>query len=173
MGMPLTRRRDPDTALWGGPRGDWDVPRGDFALWGGPRDFADIFDRMGRMFNAALGAPIRDIAEDLPWVPDADIYETDDAYVVEAELPGVDKDRIDIELRDDGELVVSGDIVEREGRGLLHRRERRVGDFELRAYLPDDIDPDGVEADLSEGVLTIRVPKAQSEQRPRRIEISG
>jgi HSP20 family protein len=67
-------------------------------------------------------------------------------------------------------LVISGKIVEREGR-LFRRRERRTGRFEFRAHLPGAADLEGVEACLSEGVLTLRVPKSAAD-RQRRIQIS-
>jgi HSP20 family protein len=149
MALPMTRRPEPGATLAGRSR-----------------EFADIYDHMGQLINAAFGG----LAEELPWVPLADIHETDDAYVIEAELPGVRKDHVDIQLQD-RELVVSGEIVEKQGRGLRHRKERRTGRFELRTYLPGDIDPDDVHANLSDGVLTVRVPKSTSEKQ-RRIEIS-
>jgi HSP20 family protein len=65
--------------------------------------------------------------------------------------------------------VVSGDITEREGR--LRRKERRRGRFEYRVYLPGDIDPEGVRAELTEGVLTVVVPKSSTEKN-RHIEIT-
>jgi len=117
-------------------------------------------------------------AIDAPWTPLADISETDDAYVIEAELPGVTKDNLKVELND-RELVISGEIPmqeeekekEKEKR-LRRRRTRRTGRFELRTLLPGDVNPDAVTANLSDGVLTVRVPKAQA-AKPRRVEITG
>lgn len=148
MALPMTRRHQPGATLAGRSG-----------------DVADLYDQMGELLNAAFGG----LGEALPWVPVADIYETEDAYIIEAELPGVHKDDIDVQM-EDRELVVSGEIVEREGR-LFRRRERRTGRFELRAHLPGDVDPEGVQASLSEGLLTLRVPKAAAD-RQRRIQIS-
>ncbi|MEV5704893.1 Hsp20/alpha crystallin family protein [Actinoallomurus sp. NPDC052274] len=145
----MTRRHQPGTALSGRSE-----------------EFADVYDQMGGLLNAAFGG----LGEEVPWVPLADVYETKDTYVIEAELPGVRKDAVDIEL-EDRELVITGDTVEREGRGLFRRRERRTGRFELHTHLPGEIDPDGVQASLSAGVLTVRVPRSTTE-RQRRIEIS-
>jgi HSP20 family protein len=105
------------------------------------------------------------------WAPPVDIEETDDAWIIEAEVPGAKRKDIDIEVNEN-ELQISGEIVERERKGIVRRRTRRVGRFEYRVTLPTPIDPDGIEATLDEGVLTVRVPKPES-MRPRRVEISS
>jgi HSP20 family protein len=120
------------------------------------RDFEDLYLQMDRFMQAALGSGA---AGEL-WSPPADVTETDDAYVVEIELPGVKRDDIDVELNGN-ELVVSGELKERERKGLLRRRTRRVGEFEYRVILPGDLHEHGVEASLTNGVLTLRVPKAE------------
>jgi HSP20 family protein len=103
------------------------------------------------------------------WTPLMDIEETDDAWIVEAEVPGVKREDINVDIGD-GELVVTGEIKERERTGILRRRTRRVGNFEFRVTLPQGTDPDNVSADLDNGILTIRIPKPQA-SRPRRIEV--
>jgi HSP20 family protein len=107
----------------------------------------------------------------IPWVPAVDIEETEDGWVVEAELPGVDKKDVNVELRD-SELVITGDIKERERTGILRRRTRRKGRFEYRVTLPGDADADGVDASLHDGVLTLRVPKSER-AKPRRIDVKA
>ena len=90
------------------------------------REFEDIYDRMGQLMNFAFG----DLARvEMPWVPLADLSETDDAYVVKVELPGVSKDQADVQLQD-RELVVSGEIPEEQdgqNGGRRHRSSRRTG----------------------------------------------
>jgi HSP20 family protein len=103
------------------------------------------------------------------WVPLVDVEETDDAWIIEAEVPGARRGDITIEAHDN-ELRVSGEIKERERKGILRRRTRRVGQFEYRVTLASPIDPDSIEAKLDGGVLTLRVPKPQN-LRPRRVEI--
>ena len=76
------------------------------------REFEDIYDRMGQLMNFAFGLTPAVLA-DMPWVPLADLSETDDAYVVKAELPGVNKDQVNIQLQD-RELVISGEVPEPE-----------------------------------------------------------
>ena len=140
------------------------------------REFEDIYDRMGQLMNFAFGLTPAVLA-DMPWVPFADLSETDDAYVVKAELPGVNKDQANIQLQD-RELVITGEIAEPGdggGNGHGHRRHhssRRTGRFELRTYLPGDVNADAVTAQLSDGVLTVTVPKSEA-AKPRKIEITG
>jgi HSP20 family protein len=143
------------------------------------REFEDIYDRMGQLMNFAFG----DLARaEMPWVPLADLSETEDAYVAKVELPGVSKDQIDVQLQD-RELVVSGEIPEEEekqdgqnggqnGGRRRHRSTRRTGRFELRAWLPGDVNADAVQGELSDGVLTLTIPKSEA-AKPRKIEIKG
>jgi HSP20 family protein len=147
MALPISQRRARNTTLAGAPR-----------------EFEDIYDQMGQLINAAFG----EVSSAVPWSPMADVYETDDTYTIEVEVPGARKDQIDVQLNE-RELVVSGEITEREGR--LRRKERRRGRFEYRVYLPGDIDPDSVRAELSEGILTVVVPKSATEKN-RHIEIT-
>ena len=79
------------------------------------REFEDIYDRMGQLMNLAFGLAPVNVAEG-PWIPLADLSETDDAYVVEVDLPGVNRDQIGIQLQD-RELVITGEIPESEQKG--------------------------------------------------------
>jgi HSP20 family protein len=105
------------------------------------------------------------------WVPSVDIEETDDAWVFEAELPGAEQGDINVDMQG-SELVISGDIKERERKGILRRRTRRTGSFEFRATLPQGVDADKIDASLKHGVLTVRVPKPEP-ARSRQIEITA
>ena len=134
------------------------------------REFEDIYDRMGQLMNLAFGLAPVDVAEG-PWIPLADVSETDDAYVVEVDLPAVNRDQMDIQLQD-RELVITGEIPESEQKDRRHRRSRRTGRFEFRTYLPGDVKADAVTARLSDGVLTVTVPKSEA-AKPRKIEITG
>jgi HSP20 family protein len=105
-----------------------------------------------------------------PWRPLADLSETDDGYLLEVELPGVTRDDIAIEVTGH-QLTISGEFKEKEKGGLLRSRTRRVGRFEYRTDLPQDVDADKVTASLSDGVLTVTVPK-NATAKPRRVEIT-
>ncbi|HEX4661971.1 MAG TPA: Hsp20/alpha crystallin family protein [Streptosporangiaceae bacterium] len=132
------------------------------------REFEDIYDRMGQLMNIAFGDLGMARLADVPWSPLADVSETDDAYLVHVELPGIRKDQIDVQLQD-RQLIVSGKIKETEN-GRRHRSSRRAGRFEYRTYLPGDVKADQVSAKLSDGVLTVTVPKSEA-AKPRRIEV--
>jgi len=112
----------------------------------------------------ALGLPVTSGAP-------VDIEETSEAFRIELDLPGVDPGDVEIELRDN-ELRVYGSFRERERTGTLRHHARRAGEFEYLLSLPGDIDADGVEADLDDGVLTIVAPKLR-EQQARRIAVQG
>jgi HSP20 family protein len=133
------------------------------------REFEDIYDRMGQLVNLAFGDVTPAQLLDMPWVPLADLSETDDSYVVRAELPGVGKDQLDVQLQD-RELVITGEVTDKQ-EGRRHRGNRRTGRFEYRTMLPGDVKSDAVSAQLADGVLTVTVPKSEA-ARPRHIEIS-
>jgi HSP20 family protein len=135
--------------------------------WQPLADFDQVSDRMRRLLDDSLGGLIEAAA----WAPPVDIEETDDAYVVEAELPGVDRKDVDIEFVGN-ELAITGEIKEKERAGILRRKTRRVGRFEFRVVLPDHVDGDNIDASLTDGVLRVRVPKAERAQR-RRIEVKS
>ena len=135
------------------------------------REFEDIYDRMGQLVNLAFGDVAPAPAHGHAVGPRlADLSETDDAYVVRVELPGVRKDQVDVQLQD-RELVITGEIAD-EQQGRRHRSYRRTGRFEYRTMLPGDVKSDAVSAQLADGVLTVTVPKSEA-ARPRHIEISG
>jgi len=122
---------------------------------------ARLFEEQWPDFPSLLG---RDI-----FTPLADVEETDDAYIVDLDLPGVDKDDIDIEVTG-RRLVVSGERKEKERTGLLRRQTRTVGQFRYEVTLPDEVNGEGVDANLNDGVLHLRVPKTEGGKR-RRIEV--
>jgi HSP20 family protein len=134
------------------------------------REFEDIYHRMGHLMNIAFGDIGSLRIADMPWSPFADVSETNDAYLVQVELPGVRKDQVDVQLQD-RELVISGEVKETE-RGRRHRSSRRTGRYEYRTYLPGDVKSDNVSAELADGVLTVTVQKSEA-AKPRRIEITG
>src|SRR3954468_16938016 len=133
--------------------------------WDPSRELEELQSRMQQLVEGTLPG----LTEAAAWTPPVDIEETEDAWIVEAELPGVDRKDIDIEMND-GEVAITGEIKERERKGILRRRTRRVGRFEFRVMLPDQVDSERVEAKLDNGVLNVRVPKAQQAQR-RKIEV--
>jgi HSP20 family protein len=133
------------------------------------RDMEDVYDRMSQLMQDFFADPGQ--LGQGRWPAPADIEETDDAYIVEVDLPGVQPEDVNLGLRDT-ELRISGEVKERERTGILRRKTRRVGQFELVVALPGEVDPDKVEARLSDGVLAINLQKAEN-GRNRRIEIQN
>jgi HSP20 family protein len=138
-------------------------------------EFEQVTERMQRLLDRTFGGVLgsRPALERGAggFAPIADIEEQDDAYVVEVELPGVRREDVTIELVGN-ELAITGEVKEEERQGVVRRRMRRYGRFDYRVTLPDQLDADKVDATLEDGLLTVRVPKAQKAQR-RQIDIKG
>jgi HSP20 family protein len=86
-------------------------------------------------------------------------------------VPGVNREDVNIEVSGN-ELTISGESKERTREGIIRRRTRRVGQFEFRVVLPIEVNPEGVDAKLNDGVLTVRIPKAAG-AKSRRIEVKS
>lgn len=138
--------------------------------WDPLRELDDFHERMSQLMSSVFGMTPW-MGERQMWTPLADVYETDDAYLVEVDLPGVKRDDVDVEVTGN-ELVITGEVKERERTGWMRSRTRRVGQFEYRTTLPQDVNADQISAELSEGVLTVQVPKSEA-AKPRRIPISS
>ncbi|MFE3033115.1 Hsp20/alpha crystallin family protein [Streptomyces canus] len=128
-------------------------------------EFDQLLSEMSGLMESTVGA-----APAVAWTPLADVTESDDAFHIEIELPGVKKKDINVEANGQ-EVVVTGEIKEKERKGVLRRSTRRVGSFEYRLRLPGEVDNEKINAHISDGVLDITVPKAEV-ARPRHIEIS-
>ncbi len=103
--------------------------------------------------------------------PALNVWESDDALFVEAELPGLKQDNLELEIMG-GELTIKGQRpdVKQDGESY-HRQERGTGAFVRRLRLPVDVDSSEVEAKLEHGVLEIRLPKAEA-AKPRKITVN-
>ena len=139
--------------------------------WEPLSEFEQVSDRMRRLLEQTFGGfgLSMPTTEKGGWSPLVDLEEHDDAYVVEAELPGVKAENVNVELVGN-ELMITGEIKEKEHKGTVRRQSRRTGRFDYRVSLPAHVDPEKVEAKLTDGVLEVRVPKSERAQR-RRIEI--
>lgn len=128
-------------------------------------------DRMRTILEQTFGGLVwpSQLAQAAGWTPLVDIEEEDDAYVLKAELAGVKREDVDVEVVGN-ELSITGEIKEQERKGIVRRRTRRTGRFEFRVSLPTQVDTEKIDAELAHGVLTVRVPKSQRAQR-RQIQI--
>src|SRR5690606_7505027 len=152
MALPVVRSSQPTTG------------------WDPFRELNELHTQLHRWMDSVLERTSGLTADPLSWSPLADLSETEDAYLVEVEVPGVSREDISIDLSGT-ELVITGERKEREREGWFRHRTRSVGRFHYAVTLPRDIDPDGVDATLSQGVLTVRIPKSKA-LKPRRIAIT-
>lgn len=139
------------------------------------RTFGSSLDRMltlnrafDQAFNGSLGSRV--------WVPAMDVAERGDAYLVQAELPGVSPEQVDVSF-EQNVLTVRGTKpssfdVQNEGELRVFASERVSGTFERAVRLPEFVNADRIEASFSNGLLTITIPKAEAAQ-PRKIQIKG
>jgi HSP20 family protein len=148
MSLPVTGRLRLERL-----RGGWPMN------WDPLSEFSQLWSRMGQLFEST--------AQDA-WVPTVETEETEDAHMIRAEMPGMRREDINVEL-DGNQLRITGEVGE-EVRGNALRRRR--GKFAYRTTLPADTDPENVEAKLNDGILTLRLPKIPR-SRSRRIEVSG
>ncbi len=125
--------------------------------WHPLREFENLYTEMDRLAQSVFGG----LTGEGAWLPAADIVETDSAYIIEVELPGVRREDVDVALNGN-ELVVTGEVKERKREGLFHRRTRRVGKFEFRVTLPGYLRDGDIETSLAYGVLNVYVPKVES-----------
>jgi HSP20 family protein len=98
--------------------------------------------------------------------PLADVEETDDAYLIEIEMPGVNRADCDIEIAG-RQLFVHAERKEKRRVGVLRRRERIIGEFTCELVLPGAVNEGAVEANMDAGVLTVRIAKAEHDKRHR------
>jgi len=106
------------------------------------------------------------------WSPPIDVYETDDRYVIAAELPGLPREEIELAVQDN-RLTIRGirrAALPETGAHRYHQVERGHGSFQRAFEFAERIHTNGVTADLRDGVLTVTLPKVASP--PRRIEVS-
>jgi len=105
------------------------------------------------------------------WRPFVDIYDNDNNIVIKAELPGIDKKDIVVDVKDrfltlKGERSSENEVK----KDKFHRRERTYGKFERVFSLPMEVDPDKIKADYKDGVLKIDIPKLEK-QKPKQITV--
>jgi HSP20 family protein len=106
------------------------------------------------------------------WAPPVDIYETDDAFMLKAELPGFTRDDVSIEVQEN-RLIIRGERKhETEAKEeQYHRRERAYGRFERAFWLPATVDTEQIRASFKDGVLELRLPKSEK-AKPKQIPIT-
>jgi HSP20 family protein len=142
--------------------------------WEPFRDLATLQDRVNRIFEDVITRPRRGAEqEDLAagqWSPPVDIFETAESIVIRVEVPGIDQQALDVEVRENS-LIVQGDrkFEEAEGRNY-HRVERAYGTFRRVFSLPMLVRQDRIHAVLRNGVLEITLLK-EEKAKPKRVQV--
>ncbi len=142
--------------------------------WDPFRDVAALQDRINRIFNDSFGRS-RDLDDEVSlydWRPPVDIYETDDGIVLKVELPGVNKEDVSVEVKDNvltlkGERLLDPAIKDDQ----YYRKERSFGKFNRSFSLQEPIKPDLIKAGFKNGILTIEVPRPE-EEKPKQITVN-
>ena len=135
--------------------------------WDPFRDVAELQNRINRMFDESFGRS-REPEDEMDlhaWRPTVDIYEAENGIVMAVELPGVSKEHVAVEVKDDvltlkGERVADPAISEES----YYRRERLFGPFKRSFTLHEDINPDQIKATFKDGILQIEIPRPVQEQ---------
>lgn len=137
--------------------------------WNPLREMMNLRNEIDRLFDQSLDWPIQGTTtlNELA----IDLSETDEAYVVHASVPGIQPDDLDISITDNV-LSIQGDFQEEkdEDKKQWHLRERRYGRFARRLSFPTRVDSKAVDAQYTNGILTLTVPKAE-EVKPKRITV--
>jgi len=136
-----------------------------------------LLNQLSREVNGLLGPQDGQGADSTSmatsdWVPAVDIREEKDRYLIEADVPGVAPDAIEISM-DEGVLTIQGERPTVDAGQEGYRRTERVrGRFHRRFSLPDTADAEKISASSNNGVLQVSIPKQEKKQ-PRRIAVNG
>jgi len=144
--------------------------------WEPVRELNTIQSEMNRLFNTFFDTsttPGSAPTATRRWIPAMDLVETDEDFVLRADLPGLSEDDVNIEL-EDNVLTISGQrkAEHEERKEGYYRMERSSGSFSRSLTLPEGVDPDKVEANFARGVLEVRIPKPE-QRKPRKVTISA
>src|SRR5438067_12005701 len=142
--------------------------------WEPVRELNTIQSEMNRLFNTFFeGGPANGTTTQRRWLPAMDLVETQDEFVLRADLPGLDESDVNIEL-EDNVLTISGHrkAEHEERKEGYYRVERASGAFQRSLTLPEGVDPDGIKAGFDKGVLEVRIPKPE-QRKPRKVTISA
>ncbi|MFW6334005.1 MAG: Hsp20/alpha crystallin family protein [Desulfosalsimonas sp.] len=139
----------------------------------GWRSPVEELDRMRRYLDQLMGQTETGFRIPRAGVfPLINLTETKEAYILRAELPGVKTGDLDIQAAGRNITISGQRKIEPDPNATYHRREREAGSFSRALTLPGDIDRDGIDASLKDGVLTVKVPKAEK-AKARQIEIKS
>jgi HSP20 family protein len=140
--------------------------------WRPFRDLVSIQDEMNRLFDDFFGRPVTRPEWEEAWSPSVDVSETKDNVIINAEIPGMNKEDVKVSVQDNV-LTLSGERKQEkeEKNANYHRIERSYGSFSRSFTLPTSVQADKVKATYKDGILKITLPKTE-EVKPKEILIS-
>jgi HSP20 family protein len=123
-----------------------------------------VSSEVERLFDEIIHRPWGFCREIRGWNPSIDLYETDDAFVVEADLPGVKPEDVKVDI-ENGELFLQGwrTLEKTRGRDHFHEMERSSGHFLRRMKLPESVDGTRIKVEFSDGVLRVIICKSRED----------
>ena len=142
--------------------------------WEPLRELSSLQNEMNRLFNTVFDAPAPgNGGQARRWVPAMDLLETDEHFVLRADLPGLSEEDVKLEVQDNV-LTLSGERrIEHEAtKEGFYRVERSSGSFTRSLTLPEGVNLDAIAASFDKGVLEVRIPKPE-ERKPRRVQIKA
>lgn len=136
------------------------------------RRFTDVESELARWMRGEMPR-FFESAEEFGWCPSVDVADADGEFLLTAELPGVDPDHVEVDV-EDGVLTLKGEKREEKKEETKDYRvyERQFGSFERRFSLPTSVDAEGVNAEFSNGLLKVHMPKTK-QAKGRKIEIEA
>ena len=137
--------------------------------WDPFRELSNMDDQFNRLWRGLAEGRGRQES----WLPAVDVFDQPDAVVLKAELAGMNPDDIDISV-EDNVLTIKGErkFEEKVDEERYYRIERRFGSFQRSLALPQGVKPEDISASYDDGILEVRVPKAEQEQ-PKRIQVQA
>jgi HSP20 family protein len=113
-----------------------------------------------RLFDEIIHRPWGVCREVRGWNPSVDLYETEAAFILEADLPGVKAEDVKVKI-EDNDLILQGlrTLEKTASHGQFHTMERSSGHFLRRMKLPESVDKDSIDAEFRDGVLRVIIPK--------------
>ena len=144
--------------------------------WNPFRELEDVSNRLNSIFG---GFPVKaETGQEMlvvtDWAPIVDISETDTAYLIKGEIPGVKKEDVKVTIEHDMITLRGERKQEKEDKGeKYHRIERSYGSFMRSFHLPDDADEAGIKADFKDGIISITLPKSEkAKSKPKEVEVT-
>jgi HSP20 family protein len=142
--------------------------------WDPFRELEDVSSRLNRIFGRTAGRTESDneMLAVADWMPSVDISETDAAYLIKGEIPGVKKEDVKVTIQD-GMLTIQGErkMEKEEKDKKFHRVECSYGSFMRSFRVPDDADESAVKAEFKDGMLNVTLPKS-AKSKPKSINVS-